>query len=67
MDDQGLTIFDTLHELQDHACKAYESNELFGTFTPTHEGELGGFTWMTYGDFAEKVNKTRAVLKDIGT
>jgi hypothetical protein len=64
LDEDGCTNFDTLHELQFSACSAFEKNSLFGTYTK--KGEDGAYQWMTYEDFDTLVNKTRAVLKDIG-
>lgn len=55
-----LTQFDTLHELQVNSCKAFTSNDLFGTHTD------GEFKFMSYTDFDEKVSKTRSVLKQMG-
>lgn len=63
VDDKGLTLFDTLHEMQVRACQTYSSNEIFGTYV---EKETPEFEWMTYTEWAEKVDKCSDVLKDIG-
>jgi long-chain acyl-CoA synthetase len=62
VDDKGLTIFDTLHEMQVRSCQTYGENPIFGTYSP----ESQKFEWMTFADYEEKVNKCRAVLKDLG-
>lgn len=62
VDDKGLTIFDTLHEMQVRSCQTYGENRIFGTYSP----ESQKFEWMTFADYEEKVNKCRAVLKDLG-
>lgn len=62
VDSQGLTVFNTLHELQTTACKVYSDNELFGTFSEAS----GHFEYLTYKDFGEKVDECRAVLKHLG-
>jgi hypothetical protein len=62
VDSQGLTAFDTLHELQEASCKVYASNELFGTYN-----ELSGqFEYLKYWEFGQKVDECRAVLKHLG-
>ena len=73
IDDDGLTNFTTLHELQLSACQVFADNNIFGTYTKKapqegDKGEPGGaFEWMTYQEFSALVDKTRSVLKDIGT
>jgi hypothetical protein len=62
VDDNRLTIFKTLHELQDVACRVYPENELFGTFNE----ESGKFEFMTYQVFGRKVEECRAVLQHLG-
>jgi hypothetical protein len=62
VDGHGLTMFNTLHELQLTACKVYPNNELFGTFSE----KSGHFEYLTYRDFGEKVDECRAVLKHLG-
>lgn len=63
VDEKGLTVFDTLHEMQVRACQTYAANPIFGTYV---EKENPEFEWMTFKDYEEKVDKCRAVLKDIG-
>lgn len=67
VDSNGHTNFDTLHELRISACAAYHDRDLFGTFAPgAVEGE-GEYKWMTYSEFNVLVDKTRAVLQNLGT
>jgi hypothetical protein len=63
LDDRGLTVFDTLHEMQVLSCEVFAPRKLFGTYSK----ESKQFEWMTYQEFGDAVNKCRAVLKDIGT
>lgn len=65
IDEAGFTSFDTLHELRLASCKAYEEEELFGTFRQK-EGEEGSYEWMKYKDFNALVDRTRTVLKNLG-
>src|SRR5210317_1909142 len=62
LDEDGLTVFDTLHDMQVGSCKVYPENELFGTY----DAESNSFKYMTYTDFDEKVNKCRTALKSLG-
>lgn len=62
VDDHGLTLFDTLHEMQVRSCQVFADRELFGTYSPNSKQ----FEWMTYADFADKVNTCRVALKDLG-
>jgi len=62
LDEQGFTIFDTLHEMQVRSCEVYAENELFGTYSP--ESKL--FEWMTFNEYGTSVDQCRAVLKDLG-
>jgi hypothetical protein len=62
LDDQGLTIFDTLHEMQVNSCHVFQQNELFGTY----DQESKGFKYMTYDEYNQKVNQCRSLLKDLG-
>lgn len=64
LDGVGLTKFDTLHELQLSSCAVFDSRLIFGTYFK--EGDGGSFKWMTYQEFSYLVDKTRAVLRDIG-
>eukprot|EP00542_Grammatophora_oceanica_P015624 CAMPEP_0194026162 /NCGR_PEP_ID=MMETSP0009_2-20130614/475_1 /TAXON_ID=210454 /ORGANISM="Grammatophora oceanica, Strain CCMP 410" /LENGTH=683 /DNA_ID=CAMNT_0038664711 /DNA_START=119 /DNA_END=2170 /DNA_ORIENTATION=- len=66
VDDIGLTMFDTLHELQHRSCAVYDANPIFGTHTVPEGSTEGKFEWMTYGEFNDKVAHARGVLKDIG-
>ena len=63
LDENGLTIFDTLHEMIHGSCRVYAQNELFGTFNPSSEK----FEYMTYDEFGAKVNQCRSMLKNLGT
>lgn len=62
LDDQGLTIFDTLHEMQVNSCQVYKENELFGTY----DEASNSFLYMTYEEYNQKVNQCRSLLKDLG-
>ena len=66
VDERGLTVFDTLHEMQIRSCKTYSDNQLFGTYTEGPDGKNARFEWMTYHEFSVAVDKCRAVLQDIG-
>lgn len=63
LDDQRLTLFDTLHEMQVRSCEIYAENDLFGTYN----AEADCFKYISYSEFGEKVDRCRAVLKDLGT
>ena len=63
IDDNNLLIFDTLHDMQVRATRVFEKRELFGTYSQS----LKDFEWMTFGTFGERVDRTRGVLKDLGT
>jgi hypothetical protein len=62
LDNQGLTVFSTLHELQEVACKVYSENNLFGSYSPLS----GQFEYLSYKDFGNKVKECRALLKHLG-
>jgi long-chain acyl-CoA synthetase len=62
LDEKGLTVFDTLHEMQLSSCQVYSQNDLFGTFSPKTEK----FEWMTYEEYGKKVDQCRSMLKDLG-
>lgn len=49
--------------MQINACKVYDTNDFLGTYQETS----GAFEYMTYGQFAERVDRCRTVLKDLGT
>ena len=63
LDDQGLTVFKTLHELQVNSSLVFKENELFGTYND----ETETFHYMTYEEYDQKVNRCRVLLKDLGT
>jgi hypothetical protein len=62
LDERGLTVFHTLHEMQVNSCKVYADKNLFGTFSE----ESKQFEWMTFQDYAHQVDRCRAMLKDLG-
>jgi hypothetical protein len=62
IDDQGLTVFDTLHEMQVNSCKVFSQNELFGTYIEESES----FQFMTYDEYSQEVDRCRVLLKDLG-
>lgn len=63
VDEKGWTKFETLHELRLSAVATFSDRHLFGTYSSKDET----YDWMTYNDFGALVEKTRTVLKDIGT
>jgi len=63
LDERGLTIFDTLHDMQVRSCQVFNDRKLFGTYSE----ETKDFEWMSFADYDHKVNQCRAVLKDLGT
>lgn len=62
LDERGLLNFDTLHEMQVRACQVFEPKELFGTYSE----ESKQFEFMTYGEYGQRVDRCRAMLKDLG-
>ena len=62
LDDKGLVIFDTLHQMQYRACQVYAENDLFGTYNPNEEK----FEFESFAEFGKQVDRCRAVLKDLG-
>jgi hypothetical protein len=62
LDEKGLTVFDTLHEMQVRSCAVFSKNDLFGTYDP----ESKQFVYESFQDYANQVDKCRAVLKDLG-
>ena len=50
-------------EMQINSCKVFESNDFLGTF----QESSGAFEYMTYGEFSDRVDRCRTVLKDLGT
>lgn len=75
MDSNGLLQFTTLHEMNRNATIAFKDNPLFGTYKAAEIEEnvvkdqpeaKGSFEWMTYGEYAELVDRCRTVLKSVG-
>lgn len=75
IDSNGLLQFTTLHEMNRNATIAFKDNHLFGTYKAAAIEEnvvkdqpdaKGSFEWMTYGEYAELVDRCRTVLKDAG-
>jgi len=62
LDENGLTVFETLHDMQSRACTVYAENNLFGTYSPITES----FEYITYNDYNTRVDKCRTVLRDLG-
>uniref|UniRef100_A0A7S4EPR5 AMP-dependent synthetase/ligase domain-containing protein n=2 Tax=Pseudo-nitzschia australis TaxID=44445 RepID=A0A7S4EPR5_9STRA len=62
LDAQGMTAFNTLHELQVHSSHVFSENELFGTY----QEQSKTFNFMTYDEYNQKVNQCRSLLKDLG-
>ena len=62
LDDRGLTIFNTLHELQVNSSLVFKENELFGTYAEKSKS----YDYITYDEYSERVNKCRTLLKDLG-
>ncbi|KAL7581293.1 hypothetical protein ACA910_006060 [Epithemia clementina (nom. ined.)] len=62
MDDRGLTVFGTLHEMIDRSCQVFGPRNLFGTYSETSKS----FEWINFQEFADKVDSCRSVLRDLG-
>eukprot|EP00339_Tiarina_fusa_P021825 CAMPEP_0117030720 /NCGR_PEP_ID=MMETSP0472-20121206/22150_1 /TAXON_ID=693140 ORGANISM="Tiarina fusus, Strain LIS" /NCGR_SAMPLE_ID=MMETSP0472 /ASSEMBLY_ACC=CAM_ASM_000603 /LENGTH=682 /DNA_ID=CAMNT_0004738871 /DNA_START=125 /DNA_END=2173 /DNA_ORIENTATION=+ len=62
LDEEGLTQFETLHELQVRACQVYSGNDSFGTY----QESTNSFEYMTYEQYDECVDACRTVLMDLG-
>jgi hypothetical protein len=62
LDENGLTVFDTLHEMQVRSCAVFAENDFLGTYDP----ESKQFAYESFQDYANQVDKCRAVLKDLG-
>lgn len=62
LDEENLTIFNTLHEMQVRSCQVYAENDLFGSFDETHNK----FNYITYKEFGNQVDNCRTVLRDLG-
>ena len=63
--DRPGMAFNTLHDLQKSSCLLFSENQLFGTHKPSTD-ENGEHEWMTYKEFDNLVDKTRALLQDVG-
>ena len=63
LDENGLTVFDTLHEMIHGSCRVYSRNDVFGTYNP----QSAKFEYMSYQEFGTKVDQCRSMLKNIGT
>lgn len=53
-------LFTSLVEMQEKSCQTYANNPLFGT------KRNGRYEWMTYREFAEKVDHLRGALAGLG-
>ena len=62
LDEDGLTVFDTLHEMQQRACAVYSENEIFGTY----QEDTNSFEYITYSEYNDRIDKARSVLKSLG-
>ena len=62
LDAEGMTKFETLHELQLHSSLVFKENELFGTY----EEDSKTFQYITYDEYGERINQCRVLLKDLG-
>jgi hypothetical protein len=63
LDDQGLTKFQTLHEMQVHACQVFAKKPLFGTYS----NATGKFEYETYQQFGQQVQECVKALQHLGT
>lgn len=52
-----------IDEMQVNSCKVYADNDLFGTYDEASKS----FEYITYQEYANRVDRCRAVLKDLGT
>lgn len=62
LDDQGLTRFDTLHEMVDRSTQVFADKQLFGTYSDKSKE----FEWMTFSDYRFKIQECRSLLQDLG-
>ena len=62
LDEEGLTRFNTLHELQVNSALVFKDNELFGTYAE----ESKSYNYITYDEYNQRVNKCRTLLKESG-
>lgn len=53
--------FQNLVEMQQHACRIHSHRKMYGT-----KGDDGQFTWTTYGQFGEAVDRFRSGLARLG-
>jgi len=59
-DSRNTLLFETLHDIRVNGTVAFHDNPIFGTF------QEGKFHWMTYGEWGNKVDNCRTVLKNLG-
>lgn len=57
-----LVFFSFSDEMQTNSCKVFAKNDLFGTYSEASQA----FEFMSYSEFAHKVDLCRSVLKDLG-
>ena len=62
LDEEGLTRFNTLHELQVNSALVFKDNELFGTYAE----ESKSYNYITYDEYDQRVSKCRSLLKESG-
>ena len=62
LDDEGLTNFETLHELQVNSNLVFKEHDLFGTYSE----ESKDYHYITYDEYNQAVNQCRVLLKDLG-
>ena len=48
--------------MQINSCKVYADKQLFGTYSE----ESKKFEWMTFQDYADRVDQCRSMLQDLG-
>jgi long-subunit acyl-CoA synthetase (AMP-forming) len=48
--------------MQINSCTVFANNDLFGTY----QEASGAFEYTTYAEYADNVERCRAVLKDLG-
>jgi hypothetical protein len=59
----GLTAFETLHEMQTRSCQVFAEKRLFGTYSDASKA----YEWISFAEFDQAVSVCRAVLRDLGT
>lgn len=62
LDGQGLTKFDTLHELQVNSSIVFKEHDLFGTYNE----ESKSYHYISYDEYNQTVNRCRVLLKELG-